>query len=154
MSGTAWIALPILTLSGAACRGGPPAPPATLTQDAPPKPPTPPASAARDPDVAATVDKVLTSAQHPGLAWSAIPDVVPALNAVYAAEADKLVWFDGTTADAMTEPTLAAVSAAGDHGLDAKDYDAAPLADQWKAIAAGKASGPERALFDVAKPWP
>ncbi|MEP7117670.1 MAG: L,D-transpeptidase family protein, partial [Acidobacteriota bacterium] len=38
----------------------------------------------------------------------------------------------------------------GDHGLEASDYDGAWLDEQWKAIAAGTAAAPERALFDVA----
>src|SRR6185295_10184576 len=43
----------------------------------------------------------------------------------------------------------AAISTAGDRGLDPTDYDAAELAEQWTAVKAGTASGPERALFDL-----
>ena len=48
-------------------------------------------------EVAATVGRVLASGEHPGLNWSAIPDVVDKLKPLYEAEADRLLWFNGTT---------------------------------------------------------
>ena len=123
-----------------------------------PPPPSPAAPAspgaadttALDPDVAATVDQVLISAQHPGLTWSAIPDVAPALTTIYGTEPDRLIWFDGGRPVAALARTLAALAAAGDHGLSAADYDAAPLHDQWTRLTSGTLSVPERTLFDVA----
>ena len=79
-----------------------------------------------------------------------IPDVAPTLKALYEAEADRLLWFDGQQPAAPLESTLAAMAAASDHGLDPADYDAQSLATQWTALKAGGGSGPERALFDLA----
>ncbi|MEP7116907.1 MAG: peptidoglycan-binding protein, partial [Acidobacteriota bacterium] len=140
-----------LVLVIAACRAQPAPPPAAKPgSPGATQAPSVAAAATLDPEVAATVEKVLSSAQHPGLMWSHIPDVAPALTTIYEGEPDKLVWFTGATPDAMTAPAVAAVNAAGEHGLEASDYDGAPLAEQWKAISAGTASAPERALFDVA----
>ncbi len=140
----------LLALATASC--GRPAPPPT-----PPTVPTPtpetasaPVAATADAEVTATVDQVLTSATHPGLQWSSIPDVAPALKPLYDAEADRLLWFDGARPGAQLEGTLATVAAATAHGLEPRDYDAATLAEQWKTLKAGGGSGPERALFDLA----
>ena len=107
-------------------------------------------AATADAEVSATVDQVLGSATHPGLQWSAIPDVVGALKPHYDAEADRLLWFEGDRPGPLIEATLGSLAAAADHGLAASDYDAAPLAQQWKALKTGAGSGPERALFDLA----
>lgn len=106
--------------------------------------------AALDPEVAATVDQVLDTAQHPGLTWSAIPDVAPALKTAYDDEPDRLIWFDGARPVATLDRTVAALAAAGEHGLNAADYDAARLREQWTRLTSGTASGAERTLFDVA----
>ena len=71
-----------------------------------------------DPDVAATVAHVLSSADHPGLKWGKIPDVAPVLRALYDAEPDRLFWFNGTAPVPRLEATVAALSAAADHGLE------------------------------------
>jgi murein L,D-transpeptidase YcbB/YkuD len=102
-----------------------------------------------DQDVAATVDQVLTAATHPGLTWGSISDVAATLKPVYDAEPDRLVWFDGATPSPSLETTLATVRAAGDHGLNPADYDAATLSQQWAAIARGSVSPRERAYFDL-----
>lgn len=109
---------------------------------------TPVASTA-DAEVTATVDQVLASTAHPGLTWGAIPDVVAALKPHYDAETDRLLWFEGDRPGPLVEVTLATLAAAPDYGLGASDYDAAPLAEQWKALKSGGRSGPERALFDL-----
>lgn len=101
-------------------------------------------------EVAATVGRVLASGEHPGLNWSAIPDVVDKLKPLYEAEADRLLWFSGTTTGPLLQPALTAIAAAGDRGLDAADYDAAFLAERWASIRAKTATGPELAHFDLA----
>ena len=40
--------------------------------------------------------------------------------------------------------------AAGDHGLDPSDYDAASLTEQWQQLRTGGGAPPDRALFDMA----
>ncbi len=102
-----------------------------------------------DPIVAATVDDVLSSAEHPQLKWGRIPDIVSVLKPLYAAEPDRLFWFDGTVPVSGLEATLATLSKAGDHGLDPEDYDSALLRDQWASLKAGGVSGADRALFDL-----
>jgi murein L,D-transpeptidase YcbB/YkuD len=104
---------------------------------------------AQNADVAATVDRVLSSAEHPGLKWSAIPDVAADLKTIYDAEPDRLRWFAGTTPVPSLSGTVTTIAAAGEYGLDPADYDAASLASQWESVKAGKLSAPERALFDL-----
>ncbi len=134
-------------LSAAACGGGPPVPPAPASVPLPSDSST---VVALDPEVAATVDQVLVSAQHPGLTWSAIPDVAAALKTAYDAEPDRLLWFDGARPVATLDRAVAALAAAGDHGLSAADYDAEALSEQWTRLKGGADSGGERTLFDVA----
>jgi murein L,D-transpeptidase YcbB/YkuD len=125
----------------------PPEPPSVT--NAPVSIGTPVASTA-DPEVTATVEQVLATAVHPGLTWGTIPDVVPAVKPHYDAEADRLLWFDGERPGPLIDVTLGTLAAAADYGLAAGDYDAAPLAEQWKTLKAGGGSGPERAHFDLA----
>ena len=109
---------------------------------------TPAATIAQN-EVAATVGRVLASGEHPSLTWSAIPDVVGELKPLYESEADRLLWFNGTTPGTLLQPALAAIAAAGDRGLDPADYDAAFLAERWASIRAKTATGPELAHFDL-----
>ena len=102
-----------------------------------------------DPDVASTVDHVLSSAEHPGLKWGKIPDVAPVLKALYSAEPDRLFWFNGSSPTPRLEATVASLVAAGDHGLDPADYDAALLKEQWTAMKGRTIAGADRALFDL-----
>ena len=100
-------------------------------------------------EVADTVDQVLGSAKHPGLTWGSISDVAATLKPLYDGEPDRLVWFDGTTPSPVLEPTLATLRAAGDHGLNPADYDAASLSQQWALIGRGGVSARDRAYFDL-----
>jgi len=101
-------------------------------------------------DVAATVDNVLSSADHPGLTWNTITDVVPALKPLYDGEPDRLLWFDGAKPERNIDAALTAVAAAGAYGLDPGDYDVPFLTERWAAVKAGTATGPELAHFDLA----
>jgi len=132
-----------------ACGGEAPATNGVAAAAAPRPAQSAPAPIADD-QVRPTVERVLASAEHPGLRWTDIHDVAPALTPLYNAETDRLIWFTGNSPDAPLGEALAAISAAGDRGLDPDDYDAAALAEQWPAIKAGTASGPERAMFDLA----
>jgi murein L,D-transpeptidase YcbB/YkuD len=143
----------VLFLAATACAGETPR--AATDQRAPTAVGSAPATTqpapvpALDPAVDATIASVLASAQHPGLTSTAIPDVVEDLKPLYAAEADRLLWFDGAVPVPAIERTLTALAAAADHGLDPADYDAANLAEQWRALEGESASAPDRALFDV-----
>jgi murein L,D-transpeptidase YcbB/YkuD len=143
--------LPVLSLLliGFACSGAATPPSATLAATSAPVDRQAVPVAAPNDEVAATVDKVLAAAELPGLTWASISDVVSVLKPLYDAEPDRLFWFDGTVPAPVLASTVAALATAPDHGLDARDYDAAPLAERWTAIKAGTSSGRDRALFDV-----
>jgi murein L,D-transpeptidase YcbB/YkuD len=91
---------------------------------------------------------VLSTSRHPSLKWGRIPDVVAVLQPLYASEPDRLFWFDRTTPVESLKPTITALSAAADHGLDPSDYDAAWLEQQSSLIGSG-ASGADLALLDL-----
>jgi murein L,D-transpeptidase YcbB/YkuD len=125
--------------------------PSVAAQTAPASSPTSQTpSSVLDPDVATTIDRVLSSAEHPELRWGKIPDVATALKPLYDAEPDRLFWFDRTTPVPKLTATLGALASAGDHGLDPADYDAALLTEQWAAFKSGSMAGADRALFDLA----
>jgi murein L,D-transpeptidase YcbB/YkuD len=106
---------------------------------------------AADPDVAATVAKVIGAAHHPELAWPEIPDVAPVLKALYDAEPDGLVWFDGGVPAPGLAAAVAGLARADEHGLARSDHDADRLAKAWSALRSGEgATAAERALFDLA----
>ena len=98
----------------AACRGNVPQTESLAATTAAPTPARSqqPPALAQD-AIPPTVEKVLTSADHPGLTWSSITDIVPALKPLYEAESDRLLWFDGTTPAANIDATLAAIGDAG-----------------------------------------
>jgi murein L,D-transpeptidase YcbB/YkuD len=146
LAGMGAVALLVLTT---AC-GGDEAPPSQAPESAasdslPVEPGGPPNEA-----IAATVEQVLASGDHPWLKWSEIPDVTPVLSGLYAAEPDRLLWFAGETPYPGLGGALDALAGAAEHGLDPEDYDAALLRERWTTIESGGASDPERALFDVA----
>jgi hypothetical protein len=99
-----------------------------------------PRVAGPDEATVAAVDEILAVARHPALTWSDLADVAPDLAGLYAADPDRLLWFDGATPVAATDGAVAAVAASGDHGLDPADYDAAWLQEQWAAMRAGSAA--------------
>ena len=101
-------------------------------------------------DIAPTVERVLTSADHPGLKWNDISDVAAVLKPLYASEPDALAWFDATAPLPIVDATLAAIAAAGEYGLDPADYDTTFLEERWADVKAKTATGPERAHFDLA----
>lgn len=126
--------------SPAALRAIPPATTAAVGGQAPPAP---------EPGVADVVEKVFSSAEHPGLTSASFPDVVADLRPLYEAEPDRLLWFDRATPIQAAEPTLRAVAAAADYGLNPADYDVPLLLEQWRAVRTGSAPAADRALFDV-----
>ena len=90
-----------------------------------------------DPDVAATVEHVLTSAHHPRLAWPEIPNMAPALKAAYDTEPDRLIWFNETEPSPTLTRALGALGAAGEYGLEPADYDAQWLTEEWALLNSG-----------------
>ena len=132
-----------------ACRGDVPQAEPVAAAAAVPPPAQQTAAVALN-DVVSTINNVLSSADHPGLTWNSITDVVPALKPLYDAEPDHLLWFDGAKPERNIDAALTAVAAAGDYGLDPGDYDVPFLTERWAAVKAGTATGPELAHFDLA----
>jgi murein L,D-transpeptidase YcbB/YkuD len=109
------------------------------------------ATAADDPDVAATVATVIESAHHPELTWPEIPDVAPTLREIYAAEPDGLFWFAGTSPSPGLANVVKGLATADEQGLSRADYDADRLQERWRTLQSARDVAPaQRALFDLA----
>ena len=100
----------IVVTAGVACVGESPRAASPTTTPAPHAQAAP----ALDRDVADVVEKILSSAEHPGLTGASIPDVVADLRPLYDAEPDRLLWFDGARPVRAAEATVAAVAAAAE----------------------------------------
>jgi L,D-transpeptidase YcbB len=130
---------PLVACSGAAApQSSAPAAPQALVEPA-----CPPA-----PEVQAAVQGVLESRRHPSLRWPDVTGTLPALKELYTAEPDRLFWFAGETPYPDLAAAIDTLGQASAEGLDPADYDAATLADGWRALAG--ASPTDRALLDVA----
>ena len=146
------VVLAHLVLAPAACRRSEHALPAAESTPAasPGSPPAEPAGPP-EPDVAATIARVLEGAHHPSLTWPDIPDVAPALRAVYEDEPDGFFWFAGDPPYPSLGPALEALRDAHAQGLVPGDYDAEALAEAWRAHQPDTPlRGPDKALFDLA----
>jgi murein L,D-transpeptidase YcbB/YkuD len=98
-----------------------------------------------------TVKQIVSSGTHPQIRWKTFPYYKDELEGVYAPRNYALVWFDGENVHPKADHLIAAVSRAGDQGLDAEDYDAALLAVRIREIRSGRLRDPEQlALFDTA----
>ena len=138
----------IVAVTFAACSTGqPPEPPKTSAAEHAPT--TTETLQDGDADVTATIQQVISTSQHPSLRWNRIPDVVPVLQPLYANEPDHLFWFDRATPVESLKTTIAALTAAAEHGLDPADYDAAWLEEQFAALTGSGTSGADRALLDL-----
>ena len=89
-----------------------------------------------DPDVVAVVDRVFSSSEHPGLKWSAISRYRSDPEAALRRGRRSAVWFERNAPVPASTRRSPPSRAAGDHGLDPADYDAASLAEQWASIKA------------------
>jgi murein L,D-transpeptidase YcbB/YkuD len=142
-----WAPLLIVTVSSIACGGQSAPPAASATRSVAGV--SPETRSTLEPGVAEVVEKILSSADHPGLTSALIPDVAADLRPLYEAEPDRLLWFDGATPVRAAAATVAAVAAAADYGLDPADYDVPLLLGQWRSVRAGSAPAADRALFDL-----
>ena len=143
------IAAALAGLAAAGCNGVAATPPPQSSRPATAATLREPATA--DPDVAATVETVLRSADHPELTWPQIPDVVATLREVYAAEPDGLFWFAGSEAYPGLTGVVNGLALADEQGLSRADYDADRLRERWKAMGGtGDAPAAQRAMFDIA----
>jgi murein L,D-transpeptidase YcbB/YkuD len=152
-----WPGILLLAILASGCgRNQPSQPPPSQRTPSPatPSPATverrPTLPAGVDADVSATIQEVLSSAQHPSLRWGRIPDVAPVLQSIYSNEPDGLFWFDHGTPVAALKPTLTALAvSSAAHGLDPEDYDASVLAQASAALDPTSSAGADLALFDL-----
>ncbi len=111
--------------------------------------PVAPAASTGDGDARRTVAEVVGASRHPWLHRADLRDVSANLRALYPEGSAGLLWFE----DGRPVPALQAIlDAIGDGaalGLDPADFDVGRLAGAARS-AEGGASGPDRALLDVA----
>jgi murein L,D-transpeptidase YcbB/YkuD len=150
-----WVA----ALQAAACSGTEPAASAAATAR-PPDVASPPAEAvpaqsAADTataaaEVKAALRSTLAGGHHPWLTWSEFPYLRPAMEELYAAEADGLLWFENGQPIAALQGAIEALGHAGAHGLKPSDYDAEVLASRAAQYRAAQPRGEQLAHFDLA----
>ncbi|HEX6433345.1 MAG TPA: L,D-transpeptidase family protein, partial [Gemmatimonadales bacterium] len=108
-----------------------------------------PSTASGQDTVASTIEQLVGSARAP---WSHWPDFVPHIDAVgrlYAGSPRTTVWVRGGHLTAPTQVAIGALLAAGDHGLNPRDYDAELLADIVKRWGRMPLTAADQARFDV-----
>jgi len=106
---------------------------------------------AADPAVEAAWSELETSRRHPWLRWPDLDDVAHDLSALRAGEADGLVWFDGSRPVPALLEAADLLAAAGDLGLDPRDFDAELVERRARGLAAGALlAARERVLLDAA----
>src|SRR4051812_22912807 len=79
-------------------------------------------------DVAATIAGMVDSAVHPDLRWPRFPDFQDDVRRAYQSEQFAPLWLRDGKPTPQATAAIAALATANDKGLDARDYDAAPLA--------------------------
>jgi murein L,D-transpeptidase YcbB/YkuD len=107
-----------------------------------------PAAAA---EIDGVVSEVLATSRHPWLRWPVLTDVAPALNDLYAAESDRLVWFEEGRSRPALPSAIDSLARAHEYALKPSDYDAARIQEEWKRLQIEPPlEAPDRALFDLA----
>lgn len=96
------------------------------------------------------LERALTRAEHPWIQAGAITDVSADLAPLYAAEPDHLLWFVNGAPLPALDNALAALAAAGDHGLEPAAYDADLLRSRWAEAGSNPMPPADRVLFDLA----
>jgi murein L,D-transpeptidase YcbB/YkuD len=108
-----------------------------------------PVTASGQDTVASTIEQLIGSARAP---WSHWPDFAPHIDAVsrlYAGSPRTALWVRGGHLTAPTHAAIGALLAAGDHGLNPRDYDAELLADIVKQWVRVPLTAADQARFDV-----
>lgn len=99
---------------------------------------------------AATVRSVIAAGRQPWARWPEFPALAPDLRAAYEPGGYGPLWIANGGPTPAARAAVAQLAAAGDHGLDPADYDAADLAARFAALGSGPpASGAELALLDT-----
>jgi murein L,D-transpeptidase YcbB/YkuD len=94
-------------------------------------------------------ETILETAHHPWLKWPAFPDRSNDMRALYAAEPDGLVWFEGEVVHPATALAVEALVDAGERGLSPEDYGAPLLAARLQGLRLGEGLPEGRTLFDL-----
>lgn len=95
---------------------------------------------------------LLAGAQHP---WLLMPDFSrhqSIIEALYQANGEQLLWFDGAVLKPAASGIFELLEQAPAHGLESKDYDVATLRREWQTLqqAGEAASETQRLHLDVA----
>jgi L,D-transpeptidase YcbB len=101
--------------------------------------------------VAAVIQTLADSGVHPDLRWPRFAEYQEALRQAYAPGQFAPLWTHGGRPTAQAGEVIAGLATADTKGLDAGDYDAAPLAAEAEHLRATAAPSPdELGDFDVA----
>ena len=76
----------------------------------------------------ATIEEILDAARAPWARWPDFARYVDDVNRLYGSRPRVPVWLDGSRVTAQAGAAIGALLAAGEHGLNPRDYDAALLA--------------------------
>jgi murein L,D-transpeptidase YcbB/YkuD len=99
--------------------------------------------------VAAAVRLIVRTGRLPWARWPDFARYRDVVNRLYEAEPDSSIWLDHTVISTRASAAIAALLAAGEHGLDPRDYDAETL-DRVARHSVGAPLNPvDRARFDL-----
>lgn len=108
-----------------------------------------PASVAGQDTVGTTIEELIGAARAPWARWPDFARYVDDINRLYRSRPRVTLWLDGPRITSQAGAAIGALFAAGEHGLDPRDYDAELLA-QVAGRAVRTPLGPvDRARFDV-----
>lgn len=108
----------------------------------------PAAAAAQDP-LAKMLDQVLASGRIPWSRWPDFSRYLDEVRELYRAQPGQLVWFDGPRLSRAGTAAVEALVAAGEHGLDPRDYDAGALARVARYSVRAPLGANDRTHFDL-----
>jgi L,D-transpeptidase YcbB len=107
-----------------------------------------PGGAAAQDTLLATGRQAIGTGSLPSARWPDFSRYVDDVRRLYP-EQSRLIWFDGPLVSPAGRAAIAALLNAGAHGLDPRDYDAAPLDQVARRSVQAPLSAADRAGFDL-----
>ncbi len=98
---------------------------------------------------AATLRTMIATARLPASRWPDFGREVDDVTRLYASRADAPLWLDGGRLGRPAHEAIVKLSAAGEHGLDPRDYDASTLDTLARRLTATSLPAAELAGFDL-----
>jgi murein L,D-transpeptidase YcbB/YkuD len=108
-----------------------------------------PASLDGQDTVATAIDELIGAARAPWARWPDFARYVDDLNRLYRTQPGVTVWLDGPRVTSQAGAAIGALRAAGEHGLDPRDYDAELLDRVARQSVRVPLAAVDRARFDV-----